>query len=78
MKHYDVTIDMTATVSVTVNAENEEQAKQLALQKTYSEESFHLMHYQSVGRREVVEVAEKTEGFSKDDEPADPADTTPA
>ncbi len=64
MKHYEVRMTMTVAVSVEVNAENVEQAEKLAMQKTASDETYYLSHYDSVWEREVIEVNECKEGLS--------------
>ena len=64
MKQYDVEMTMLVSVTVTVDAENEKQAEQLAMEKTAGEEAYYLSRYESVLEREVTDV---TESESDDD-----------
>ena len=59
---------MAVTVSLTieVEAENQEQAERLAIDKFDREEMFHLSHYDSVWEKEVTEVNEREDGDEKD------------
>lgn len=58
MKNYEVRMTMLVAVTVSVEAENEEAAEKLAMEKTGNEEAYYLSHYDSVWEREVVEVNE--------------------
>ena len=58
MKNYEVRMTMLVAVTVSVEAENEEAAEKLAMEKTGNEEAYYLSKYDSVWEREVVEVNE--------------------
>lgn len=58
MAKYQVRMDMTVVVTVEVEAENEEQAESEAVAKTFTEESYYLSNYESVYKREVIDVNE--------------------
>ena len=49
---------ITVKVTVTVEAENKEQAEKLAMDKVDNQEAYYLSHYNSVWEREVQEVNE--------------------
>jgi len=61
MKNYEVRMTMLVAVTVSVEAENEEAAEKLAMEKTGREEAYYLSKYDSVWEREVVEVNETGE-----------------
>lgn len=58
MKNYEVRMTMLVAVTVSVEAENEEAAEKLAMEKTGREGAYYLSKYDSVWEREVVEVNE--------------------
>ena len=58
MKNYEVRMTMLVSVTVSVEAENEEAAEKLAMEKTGREEAYYLSRYDSVWEREVTEVNE--------------------
>lgn len=58
MKQYEVRMTMLVSLTVSVEAENEEAAEKLAMEKTGREEAYYLSHYDSVWEREVTEVIE--------------------
>lgn len=58
MKNYEVRMTMLVAVTVSVEAENEEAAEKLAMEKTGREEAYYPSKYDSVWEREVVEVNE--------------------
>ena len=58
MKHYEVRMTMLVAVTVSVEAENEEHAREQAMLKTGNDESYYLHKYDSVWEREVIEVNE--------------------
>lgn len=49
---------MLVAVSVEVEADSQEQAEKLAMEKTAREEAYYLQHYDSIWEREVTEVNE--------------------
>lgn len=49
---------MTVEVTVAVEAENEEQAEKIAMDKADNNEAYYLKNYNSVWSREVIEVME--------------------
>ena len=61
MKNYEVRMTMLVAVTVSVEAENEEHAREQAMLKTGDNEAYYLSHYDSVWEREVIEVNEDTE-----------------
>lgn len=61
MKQYEVRMTMLVAVTVSVEAENEEHAREQAMLKTGNDESYYLHKYDSVWEREVIEVNEDTE-----------------
>lgn len=61
MKHFEVRMTMLVAVTVSVEAENEEHAREQAMLKTGDNEAYYLSHYDSVWEREVIEVNEDTE-----------------
>ena len=58
MKQYDVSMTMTVEFTVAVEAENEEQAEKIAMDKADNNEAYYLKNYNSVWSREVNEVME--------------------
>lgn len=58
MKKYEVYMDLTVTVTVDVHAENEEQAKKMAMAGVDANESYFISKYDSLIKREVTEVNE--------------------
>ena len=58
MKQYEVSMTITVEVTVEVEAENNEQAEKLAMEKVDQQEAYYLSHYNSVWEREVQEVNE--------------------
>ena len=61
MKHFEVRMTMLVAVTVSVEAENEEHAREQAMLKTGNDEAYYLHKYDSVWEREVIEVNEDTE-----------------
>ena len=61
MKNFEVRMTMLVAVTVNVEAENEEHAREQAMLKTGDNEAYYLSHYDSVWEREVIEVNEDTE-----------------
>lgn len=70
MKHFEVRMTMLVAVTVSVEAENEEAAEKLAMEKTGREEAYYLSKYDSVWEREVVEVNEEEESEPDPKKPA--------
>ena len=58
MKKYDVNLDITVSLMSEVEAETQEQAERVALDKFDREQQYHLSHYDSILEREVTEVNE--------------------
>jgi len=56
--NYEVRMTMTVALTVNVEAENEEKAEKLAMEKTDSNEAYYLSKYDSVWEREIIEVNE--------------------
>lgn len=58
MKKYDVNLDITVSLMIEVEAETQEQAERVALDKFDREQQYHLSHCDSILEREVTEVSE--------------------
>lgn len=75
MKRFEVNMTMLVAVSVEVEADNEEQAEKLAMEKTAREEAYYLQHYDSIWEREVTGVSECEDDDNDDFKYPDPADS---
>ena len=71
MKQYDVSVDMTVAVTVSVEAENEEVAKKLAIEKAKDQESYYMANYDCVSKFEVTDVEESEEERTELDDALD-------
>lgn len=58
MKKYEVYVDLTISVTVEVEAENEDQAGQLARDKVHNDEGYYIRGYDSLLESKVSEVHE--------------------
>lgn len=58
MKQYAVDMDVTVSLTINVDADSEDQARQLAMEKFDREQMFHLSHCDSVLERQVTGVNE--------------------
>lgn len=57
-KKYEVYMDLTITVTIDVHADNEEQAKKIAIEGLDANESYFISKYDSLIEREVTDVHE--------------------
>lgn len=58
MKKYEVTLDVTWTGEIEVEAETEEEAKEIAVRRFQREPNWHMRHFSQLSMPEVYEVEE--------------------
>lgn len=59
MKNYRVTFDITVGYTMDVEAENDEQARQIAREKMYQEPYYYAHHHSHVVNYDIVDVEEE-------------------